>query len=425
MMHRPLDRTPVRAFSRSRSKRPARRHGPSVASAGAGALLAAAALAGGCASTEEAGTGNGSPTTAPVAATEPMEDLSPAEMVELRYVIGPAAARDFGYRVDWQSPSRGFTIRKVEVAYDSVFTLDERNLLTRLRREDGERVWDIPAAQPIEEILGISFVPSAERIYLTVGGEIYVLDASTGSRVSRQTLNRAANTEPVRFGSFLVYGARSGQLIWHSYLLDSVWRAYQIAPSIDVAPVVSDGYIVAVGSDGRVMSLDARSASQIWNRKALAPIEARPVAGNGVVYVASLDQHLRAYEITERRSPLWEYLTESPLTEAPVLIDDRVYQHVPTEGLVCLEALPLDSPGGVVLWRMEDVHANVVTRIGRNLLAWNETTRSLHVIDERLGAVVRVIDLPQVVSLHASKVDGGSLYAVGADGRVERLVPRI
>ena len=186
----------------------------------------------------------------------------------------------------------------------------------------------------------------------------------------------------------------------------------------------SDGYVVTVGYDGRMMSLVARSVSQVWSKKALAPIVATPAAGNGAVYIASVDQHLRAYELGERRAPIWEKLTESPLRDAPVLIGDRVYQQVPSKGLMCLEALPIDSPGGVVIWRAEEATGNVITQIRGELLTWDDEAKRLDRVDARLGAVIGSWNAPQIGSIMATAPRSGDLYAAGTDGRISRLVPR-
>ncbi len=390
-------------------------------------VLAAGAAGGGCASGNDAPVAlaadrPGARSTA-ASGTAPATLASVAAAVERRYVIGPAAAREIGYRIDWQFPART-RIQQLLVRDDSVFALDENNFLLRLRREEGDRVWRIPVASEIERIFGIIYMPTRERVYLMTGGDILVLDAASGSRIAKQRLDKTANTSAIVVGQFLVYGSRSGQLVWHSFALDSDWRGYQISPSIQIPPVYADDHIIAVGSDGRVMCLRAGSATQVWSKKALAGIEVPPAVGNGAVYVASLDQHLRAYEITARRTPLWEYLTESPLTDPPVLVGDRVYQSVASEGLVCLEALPLDSPGGVVVWRAADARGTVLTQRRGNLLTWNAREHRLLSIDAMLGAVVTSYTFPHLDTIRATGVDEGDLYATATDGRIIRLVPR-
>jgi outer membrane protein assembly factor BamB len=382
----------------------------------AGAILALT----GCAASPEA-EGESVQAAAPA---EPEAEML-ARTIEERYVIGPTAAREMGYRIDWQYPSPGTPLRRFTVQADSVFTLDANNVLTRLRREEGDRVWRIPvAASRIEEILGITYLPEDERVYLTTGGELLVLDSINGSPVGKQKLERIANTAPLVLGQFLVYGSRNGQIVWHSYRLDSDWRSYQVSNSIQIRPVYSDGYVIAVGSDGRIMNLLARSATQVWSARTLGPVVAPPVAGNGAVYVASLDQHLRAYELSEARSPRWQYLTESPLTEGPVLIHDRVYQQVADEGLVCFDALPLHQPGGKVIWRANDASGSVLTRMRDTLLTWDAAGKRIQLVDDRLGAVIKTTDMPQIDRIIATDVERGDLYATGTDGRIIRLVPR-
>jgi len=347
-----------------------------------------------------------------------------ADAVEDAYLLGPAAARQLGYRVDWEAESPGNTIRLVAIEDDAVFTLDTRNFLTRLRRDAGDRVWRIPVANPLDVIFGITYVSEIERIYLMTGSDLLVLDSASGSRISKQHLDQVANTAAVKVNHFLVYGSRSGRLVWHSYRLETPWRAYQVGQSILVPPRYSDGHLIAVGMNGEVMNIMAGSASRVWATQTLAPIMAPPAVGGGTAFVASLDQHLRAYDLAMDRSPLWEYLTESALTDGPVLIDDSVYQQVPSEGLVCLEARPADSPGGVVQWRARETTGSVVTRLGDNLITWDPKGKQLTVVDSRLGATVTTMDLPQLDKVIATDVHGGELFMTGVDGRISRLVRR-
>ncbi len=387
--------------------------------------LAALALTGGliamagCAS----GSSNGSNGSSTNGAT--VEPANVESDLEARYVIGPAAAREIGYRIDWQYPAFSrYPITRVEIQHDSLFALDAQNALLRVDLESGRRIWEVPVAHGTDQILGITYIPDAERIYLTTSVDMFILDAATGAIEGRKPLNRAAGTGPVVHGQFFIYGARDGKLAWWSYQLGADWKAYQLGQTMSVQPVYGEGHVVAVSDGGRIMNLYAGSATQVWNRRALDEIVVSPVIGDGAVFVASLDQHLRAYELGRDRSALWDYLTESPLTESPVLVNDRVYQQVATEGVVCLEAQPLDSPGGVVIWKCAGATGSVVTQHGSDILAWDSLDQRLAIIDGRIGALVETWNLPAVSHIISNDVDGGSLIAVGRDGRIIRLSPR-
>jgi len=400
-------------------------HAPFRRPGAAGLLLLTAVLLAGCASGEK----NEDATDAAAATngeTSPLMDemLTPAERVERQYIVGRALSRKLRYRIDWQHPSSGYPIKQFTEQGDSVFTLDTANTLTRYAHATGDRVWRRAVANPVVEIFSINYVPERNRVFLVTGGELLELDADTGAMVTKQKLYQVANTAAVRFGSYLIYGSRNGQIVWHAFMLGTNRRAYQVSPSVQVAPVTTDGYIIAIGSDGRVLNLNGETATQVWSRRALSTIVAVPATGNGAVYVASNDQHIRAYELSYRRSPLWEYLTESALTESPVLITDHVYQHVPSEGLVCLEALPRDSPGGVVRWQNPECRGNVLTRLGDELITWDDDEQRVAIVDSRTGAIADSLHLPQVASLGATDVYSGTIYAAGVDGRFLRLVRR-
>lgn len=341
--------------------------------------------------------------------------------VEQQHVIGPAAARDLNYRVAWQNLDIGKNIQILTVQGDSVFALDQRNFLTRIRIQDGGRLWRIGVAEPIEQILGITIL--GDRVYVTTGAAMLVLEGGTGSQIGKQRFDRIASTAPVYFGGYLIYGARNGQVIWHSTAVGYQWRAYQVAHSIQLAPELSDGVLVVVGNDGTLISIDAAHATRYWSTELLDSVVASPTLGNGVVYVAGLDQHLRAYDLTSGQN-LWKVLTESPLTDSPVLINDRIYQQIPGRGLSCFEALPPDSPGGKFIWKSEGSTGNVILQRRENLFVWDQKANVLNIIEAKTGSVVKSVNLPQVRKLVAAGDKGAELFAASDDGRLVRLVPR-
>ncbi len=382
-------------------------------------LLASLAVAAGCAAGASPAAATGNPATP--ARVAPVDDS-----LDREYVIGPTAARELGRRIDFQvrtDPEGDSGVKMLAVQDDSVFVLDGRNFLSRLSREDGQRLWRIPVSDAQSEIYGITFLPQAERVFVTVGGDILALDESTGSMVARQPLVQMASTAPVVVGPFLVYGSRNGQLVWHSFGVGHQWRGYEISSTIRVPPVLEEGYLVGVGADGRIMVLEAQSAAGIWDRKLLDEVVVPPVAGHGLVYLSGLDQHVWAFELSTGRRA-WRHLTEAPLTDRAALIGDHLYQQVPTIGLVCFDARPVNAPGGVVLWTASGVSGNVVGEFGKRLDVWDGRQKRLSVVEAASGTLVREIDLPQVTHLVTDEAKPGELYAASDDGRVIRLVPR-
>ena len=385
------------------------------------ALSAAAALPAACQSSQSSSRG-GADRPGNAAALEPP---TPSNLDE-QYLIGPTACRELGYRIDWQArtyPQDTSGIRKLEIQEDSVFVLDGQNFLTRLRRDDGRRLWRLPVADPHNQIHGITYLADLEQIFLTTGGAMLVLDSDTGSQVAKHRLQQIANTAPVVSGPFLVYGARNGQLVWHSYQVGYQWRAYQISPSIRIEPLLIDDSVVTIGADGRIMALDSDTASGLWDKRLLDAVVASPDGGAGMVYVAGLDQYVWAFELgTGRRA--WRYLTEAPLLNPPVLVGDSLYQQVPNEGLIRFEARPIDAPGGKVIWTARNVAGNLVGEHDNRLLVWDSERRGMTVLDSGLGATISTVSLGGVQHLRTTARRDGDVFAAGEDGRVIRLVPR-
>lgn len=345
--------------------------------------------------------------------------------LESEYLIGPTAARAIGMRIDWQQtlPHDGSGAARLSLQHESVFVLDGRNYLTRLNARDGLQMWRIPVAEETTDILGITYLPELGQVFLTSGATIFVLDAATGSQVARQKLSQIANTAPAVKPPYFLYGARNGQLIWHSYQVGYQWQGYQVAESIRITPLLIGGIVTVVGTDGTLMALDADAAAQLWSERLLDEVVAPPAAGGDLVFVAGLDQHLWAFDARSGRRA-WRYLSESPLDSAPMVIGDRVYQFVAGEGLLCFEAQPADAPGGRVIWRAPAVRGSVLGAYPRHLLVWDERERRLTTVDRARGGVIESASLPLVRHLRVSAAESGDIVAAANDGRVIRLVPR-
>lgn len=386
------------------------------------------ALLAGCASEQKPGAGTSASTGASTAraggtGSSDADLRYPAEL-DASYLVGPTAARDLDLRIDWQKrvvPAANSGIKRLAVTKDAVLVLDGRNMLTQLRRQDGNRMWTLPVAGPVDAVLGFVAMPESERLYVAVSDALLVLDSTVGSLVGRQRFERVANTAPVIVGNSLVYGSLNGQLVWHNYNVGTQWRAYQVADSISTTPVVEGSLVIVTGSNGMVMALNAESATQLWSKKLLDEIVAPPVVGDGAVFVAGTDQSLWAFELGNGRG-IWRYRTESPLTEPPTKLGDRVYQFVPGQGLVCLEAVPLDLPAGRVIWKAADVSGRVITKRRETLLVWDAAKRTLTTVAAGSGHLMKSVALPGVRHLESTSLDNGELFAAGDDGRIIHLV---
>ncbi|MFO0872852.1 MAG: PQQ-binding-like beta-propeller repeat protein [Phycisphaerales bacterium] len=370
------------------------------------------------------GATTGSSSAAGATAAAPTESSHIAQaMLDDRMLVGPTAARQLGYRIAWESTTivgPGNTFSRVNVSDDAAFVLDSDNLLARIKLEDGTRVWQTPVGQQSDRCLGIARI--GDRLYLTAEGGMIVVDAANGTQIDRQRFDRPASTEAIPVPPYLVYGGRTGEIVWLEYRVGYPWRVNAVDGSIRVAPILLDNDVVAVSTAGSVIVMDARTARTIWTKQLLDGIEARPAGGNGVIFIASKDQYLWALAQADGRT-LWKHFNDASLTTPPFLLDDRLYQRLPNTGLCCFDAFVKNQPDGKILWINKSVVGEVIGRNRGNLLVWDPASHTLSTVDSN-GATIQTLQLPQVDHIRPTKPDGGDLFAASRDGRVERLVPQ-
>lgn len=392
----------------------------------ASALLMSACASSGSGGTSTSGSSGSSRGGGSGSAGVPADSEAARAQLERDYLIGPAAARQMGYRIDWQgrtSPTISGGVTHFTVQGDSVFVLDGSNFLTRIRREDGQRMWRIAISDRTTEVFGVTHLQDVGQVFVTTGAEMLVLDSATGSQVAKQKLGHIANTGPVVADGTMLYGGRNGQLVWHNWAVGQQYRSYQISQTMMMQPLLLHNSVLAIGGDGRVMNITLGSGSMLWQARLGKAVIGKPAATADAVYIAGTDQHLWAFDADNGRM-LWDYLTESALTSGPTVIGDRVYQHIPSEGLVAFEALPDNAPGGSVVWKAAAVRGSVVGQLREFLLVWNASDRQMSLVTAARGAAVEAVKLPAVRHLLVEGAQAQEIFAAGDDGRVIRLVPQ-
>lgn len=341
--------------------------------------------------------------------------------LEQRYIVGPAAARDLNYRVAWQFVGAGSGLKMLRTQGDSLFAVDEKNVLTRINADSGDRLWQAPIGDPVDLVFGVNLIDN--KVYVTTDSSMVVLDGLNGTQISHQRFDKIANTGSVLYGKTLIYGSRNGQIIWHNYAFGVQSQAYQISRSINVQPVIAGGNIVAVGSDGTVMVITAAGASKLWDRKLLAASVSPPAASDSIAYFASTDQYLYAYDLINGR-PVWKSLTGSPLTQGPTLIGDKVYQQIPGEGLACYDALSDGYLDGKLIWKSPSVKGNVLGERRGTAMAWDQTSKTFTQLETIHGEPLKTLNFPKVRLLEVAGDEVAEIYAAGDNGNIVKLVPR-
>jgi outer membrane protein assembly factor BamB len=398
--------------------------------AGLFAVGAALASTSGCASSEQADQGSSGSAGA---VDSPSGGRSAADIVaskrsalDEQYVMGPSAADRFGYRVAWDiTPRLNDTAELGTLQGDSLFIVDADNSITRLLRSNGTQTWVRPIGSRIDSVLGVqrASIDGQDVVMALTEGDLHVFETGNGVQRDRQSLSRVASTSGILFGPALIYGSLNGQIVWHHYELNSYMGGNSLYGAVSADPVSIDDVIVCVSDQGHVLAVDAGSRVRIWDKMARAQIVAEPAISQSAVYVASIDQHIRCYDINNGQV-LWDHLHSGPLTQPPVLIADKLLLQTPDLGLVCFEALPYGDLDGNILWSTSEAKGTVIGRHRGQLIAWDGRSHTLEIIDEQGGGIVDRIPLPKAEHVLISEFESGEIYAIATEGRVTKVVPR-
>jgi len=379
------------------------------------------------------------PVPAVVAETQRRLDAVTAD-VDREYLIGPGVAADLGYRVVWQAHLPAATpITRVGVGLHGIYVLDATNTIARLRPSDGELLWRVAVANPIDIFRGVTWAdvavttPSPKgpivtrepRAYLSTDTECFVIDPNSGSMIDRQRFVKLPATDPLSVGPYLVYGTIGGQVVWHQCVVGHELHANSLDSNMRGKPVRLGDSVIAASERGLIMAMDASTGRTRWTARTLGGVLSTPAVGDGMVYVPSEDQYLWAFD-GKTGAANWRYFTQSSLTTPPYAVGDSVLQYVPDEGLVCLASRANGKLDGVVRWKNPDVSGVPYGMVGNNVLLWDETKRVLTLLDPVSGSVLSRHSLPQVdqLLLTATGPLADDIFGLSKDGRVVRLTPK-
>ena len=354
--------------------------------------------------------------------TRPDEALLDA--LEREYAIGPRAARSLGYRLGWQVPDAGTDTVDISPQDDSVFIRSNTNILERLTADTGTRLWSTSIGSPVAEVLGITYMPEKQLIYITRDSSMLSIRSGTGVMTSSpvQSLQWIANTGPALYENYLIYGSRAGELVWQAYEIGHSYRAYKIGQAIKLKPQLQGDIIVAVANSGEIVAINTETVSKVWGHQLLDQIVAEPGVGPTAAYVASQDQYLRAFDLFTGRV-LWKSMTESSLIDSPTVDGRQVYQQVPGVGLTCYESMPRNRFDGRRLWVCPQITGNVITTRGDRLITWDADTSELGLVSKKTGTLEKTMSLKDVRLLIADNLNEGRLYTLDNRGRLDCLIP--
>lgn len=194
-----------------------------------------------------------------------------------------------------------------------------------LNAVDGTTKWRYPADGKTHVNFGGTPALSNGALYVADdSGQVYKLDAATGTETWTQKLEGAIRSAPVVSGGMVYFGSGND----HCYGLNAdtgavVWDE-PTEGAITASPTVTGGLVVFTSTDNHVYSLNARTGKPAWSHTFDADPSIIPVVYAGsVVYVTAGDTIYRMDPSTgERRAPI---TLPTTVSGAPTVSGDSIY----------------------------------------------------------------------------------------------------
>lgn len=232
----------------------------------------------------------------------------------------------------------------------------------------------------------------------------------------------APSSPAVADKEYVYYGAANQR--FYSLLIIGGYRSWELLTpkTVTAEPVLIGEQLYLAGQNGHLTKLNARDRSPMWPEpfKAEGPIFARPAVSGELVCVASLDRSVYAIRANSGRR-VWRQRFEAELLNAPQISGEAVYQFVPGQGVVAL-----DAADGEPRWRISD-GLRLVTRIDKSiyLLVADAPLRgelleqpALVRVDEKSGKLIGAALPLSGMSLVAGTSDPPSVYAADRLGNL-------
>jgi len=337
-------------------------------------------------------------------------------------VVDDAAFAELGLRRDWTGfPIVGDRQRIREVYADPqhVVVQETGSTVSALDPDTGALRWHDRMGSPL--IKYISLRPYTYRgvdaILVSSESEILIHQADTGNLLARQSLAKVVNTGPVINGNLAIYGTASGEIMAHAILPGvRVW-GHDLNGPIETGPTYIRGAVAAVSDAGQLACVSADTGSLFGRGRMFDGTATDPVAGDQLLFVASLDQSVWAFDPFSPARPVWRFQTPAPLTIQPTAHAGVLYVTTEDRGLVAL-----DQASGRVIWENPEVRGQVIALQRDRLLVFHEG--QAWTVSPTSGVIYNHATLPTVAGLTTDRFVDGSIFAWGSGGGVAKFRAR-
>jgi outer membrane protein assembly factor BamB len=346
------------------------------------------------------------------------------QAVELRpetdsggFVIRHAEWQTAGYRWDWTgfpAVSPREDIRFLDVYDDIIIVQGSSSALTVMESVTGRNRWVDRPATALTRFVGT--VRDGNTLYTCADAEVYIIDATNGNWIDRQSFEEVVNTRPILHNGSLLFGTSRGNIFAHRTDFGVRNWKYSVGAPIEADLSLVAGYVAAMGQNGQVLFVDPNAATGFGRPSTGGRMESDPVTDGTLLYAASVDQSVYAFSPGSDQH-VWRYRTDEELTIQPTLHMGTLYVTVPGTGLVALNAA-----NGREQWIGADAGGHVIAMRAGSLIVWDG--QAVKVVDPTNGDVIHSLATPGIQRITASSFVDGSLFAATAKNAIIRFSPR-
>jgi outer membrane protein assembly factor BamB len=356
---------------------------------------------------------------------------SSPQMVAGRKAMTPAQRKEafptnydeyakIGYRPDWTgypAASGRLPVQLMKAYSDTVVTV-EGNTVSILEANTGTKRCSTELGGELTRFVGIARDP--QRVFVASDSDVYVIDTQTCNMVGRQKIEKIVATDPVMYGDLLIFGTDSGEVLAHltrSAVGGVKAWGFAMNGAVERKPVLIGSTVGVVSQSGQVVFLDALSGALVGKNFVYSGLAVDPVADEHLMYVASLDQSIYAFNPVDG-SLMWRVRTASPLKTQPTAFGGRLYVSVPGQGLTAY-----DSANGQVVWTSKSFNGTVVAAKGAQLVGFDKATSEAVTIDRDRGDIMGRAKMTGAMTVVPDAFENGNLYVLSTSGLVGKFMP--
>lgn len=346
---------------------------------------------------------------------------TPEERGPEAYKATAAGMSKLGYRWDWSGftvPASGEGVIFLDAFADIVVAQDTSSKLSVIEASSGRVRWFSELANRSTKFVGTvrdKDPVRGDRLVACSEAEAFLLDVQTGNVLGRQHFEKVVNTRSLLIGPIAWFGTPNGEMLGHLLTRGVKFNGYQMPGAIEQPLVRIGTTIAAVSQAGEVAFIDASSGTLIGRTRIYGGTASEPVASDTLMYVASLDQSLYAFNTAGQT--VWRKRTSKPVFGQPTLVGPTLYCTIADSGFTAF-----DAASGKERWSNKDVGGTAIGLRNKRLLVWDGKTLSL--VDENNGGTIERVEFPGVLRFSLDKFADGNLYAVNRAGVIGKFVPR-